>query len=88
MTLKTFFRLPYKTDDFKPDLSSAYSSFEKRYIYQDEYLVAKVRIINYKEKHTHVFLYYKINNETTQTIRYLCKHEFVRDKILLTNFSQ
>lgn len=89
MNLKLFFSLPYQenTESLKsyPMLGV---KFDKRFIFQNEYLKASVRIVNYNSEHTYVNLTYKYYNSDICQLRYFADHAIHDDKILITKISQ
>lgn len=87
MTLKTFFTLPYEkkmSGDW--GLHPTVKKFDKVFVYTDNFIKAKVRIVNYNESHTHLyFTHSTIKNKFPTIENYLCKHTEIDGKILITN---
>lgn len=92
MNLKLFFSLPLIT--IKPTI--AYSigiEFEKIYIYKSSLVYAKAQIINYKEKHTHIFFsgaYIDPFGKEIDSFNYvfIAEQEYFNDKILIKNITE
>ena len=91
MNLRLFFTLPFH-EDFVSYLSysntSMDSGFDKRYIFKNLFLIARVRIVNYNESFCHIYLVYKYAlQDEIFSEHYLADFEFFNNKILIKNIS-
>ena len=92
MNLKLFFSLPYIIDYETMDshILNVMIKFDKRFIYEDNFIKVKVRVVNYYESFSHIFMTYKyktIKNSEINHVCFIAEQEFFDDKILIKKIS-
>lgn len=89
MNLKLFFSLPYQKDTESFERYPAINiRFDKRLIYQDSFVMASVRVVNYYGERSHLYLSYKYTNNSELIVEHFnCEQVFFNDKILIKNIT-
>lgn len=89
MNLKLFFSLPYQKDKESYEVYPAIGiKFDKRFLYENSFIKAKLRVVNYYSDISHVFLTYQYKNSEMIQESFIAKQEFFGDKILIKNISK
>lgn len=86
MNLRLFFSLPYKKDKESYEIYPAIGiKFDKRFFYENAFIKAKVRVVNYYSDISNIFLKYQYKDSEVISETYIAEHEFFGDKILIKN---
>ncbi len=91
MNIQTFFSLPYYEDMYAINnglVGFSAKEFDKTFVYSDAFLSSKVRIVKYLgNSFVHINFIYNMKGIPAVQKSYFGKYNKIKDKILITNFS-